>query len=128
MSKYTIGVDFGTLSGRALLVNVETGEELASAVLDYPHAVMDNTLPSGKKLAPDWALQHPQDYLDVFAHTVPTILNESGISPEDVIGVGVDFTACTLIPVKADGTPLCFLEKYQDEPHAYIKLWKHHAA
>ena len=128
MAKYVIGVDFGTLSGRALLVNVETGEELSTAVYEYPHAVMDEALPSGKELPPDWALQHPQDYLDVFAHTIPAVLKEAGVSAEDVIGVGIDFTACTLLPVKADGTPLCFLEQYKDEPHAYIKLWKHHAA
>lgn len=128
MSKYSIGVDFGTLSGRALLVNVENGEELATAVYDYPHAVMDEVLPSGRQLAPDWALQHPQDYLDVFSHTIPAVLKEAGIQAEDVIGVGIDFTACTLLPVKADGTPLCFLDKYKDEPHAYVKLWKHHAA
>ncbi len=128
MAKYVIGVDFGTLSGRALLVNVENGEELATAVYDYPHAVIDEALPSGKPLAPDWALQHPKDYLDVLARTVPAVLKESGVSAEDVIGVGIDFTACTLLPVKEDGTPLCFLPQYKDEPHAYIKLWKHHAA
>ncbi|MBH1941944.1 ribulokinase [Mobilitalea sibirica] len=128
MAKYTIGVDFGTLSGRALLVNVETGEELATAVYNYPHGVMDETLPNGRQLPPDWALQHPQDYLDVLAHTIPEVLKESGISAEDIIGVGIDFTACTLLPVKADGTPLCFLDKYRNEPHSYIKLWKHHAA
>jgi len=128
MAKYSIGVDFGTLSGRALLVNVETGEELADAAFDYPHGVMDEELPCGKKLATDWALQHPQDYLDVFANTIPEVLRKAGCSPDDVIGVGIDFTACTLLPVKSDGTPLCFLDKYREEPHAYIKLWKHHAA
>lgn len=128
MSKYSIGVDFGTLSGRAVLVDVSTGAELASSVLDYPHAVMDETLPSGIRLGVDWALQHPQDYLDVFAHTIPDVLRQTGVNPADVIGVGIDFTACTLLPVKADGTPLCFLEQFQDNPNAYIKLWKHHAA
>ncbi|MGB8451097.1 MAG: ribulokinase [Anaerocolumna sp.] len=128
MPKYSIGVDFGTLSGRALLVNVKTGEELGAATSEYPHAVMDETLPDGKKLAPDWALQHPLDYLEVFAKTIPAVLKESSVSHEDVIGVGIDFTACTILPVKADGTPLCLLDKYKSDPHAYIKLWKHHAA
>lgn len=128
MAKYSIGLDFGTLSGRALLCNVETGEELATAVYDYPHAVMDTALPSGKKLKSDWALQHPQDYLDVVRITIPQVLEQSGVSAADVIGVGVDFTACTILPVFADGTPLCFLDAYRDEPHAYVKLWKHHAA
>ena len=78
---YTIGLDFGTLSGRAVLVDTRYGDEVAEAVFDYPHAVMDSELPSGLKLPPDWALQHPQDYLDVFAHTVPAMLEQSGISP-----------------------------------------------
>ena len=73
MPKYSIGVDFGTLSGRAVLVNVAPGEELADSVFDYPHGVMDETLPDGTRLGVDWALQHPQDYLDVFSHTIPEI-------------------------------------------------------
>ena len=128
MAKYSIGVDYGTLSGRALIVNNETGEELASSVFDYPHAVMSETIPTGKKLGVDWALQHPQDYLDVLTNTIPAVLKESGVDKNDVTGIGLDFTACTLLPVKKDGTPLCFMEEYKDEPHAYVKLWKHHAA
>ena len=113
MGKYAIGVDFGTLSGRAVLVDVQTGEELASSTFEYPHAVMDEALPDGTKLGPDWALAHPQDYLDVFAHTIPAVLAETRVAPEDVIGVGVDFTACTVLPTKLDGTPLCFLEQFK---------------
>ncbi|HHW71275.1 MAG TPA: ribulokinase [Clostridiales bacterium] len=128
MTKYTIGIDFGTLSGRAVLVNVKTGEEIASAVYEYPHGVMDERLPSGRELGHDWALQHPQDYIDVLANTIPAVLKDADIAPSDVIGVGTDFTACTLLPVKADGTPLCFLPEFKDNPHAYVKLWKHHAA
>ncbi|WOC31960.1 MULTISPECIES: ribulokinase [Caproicibacterium] len=128
MAKYTIGVDYGSLSGRAVLVNVQTGEEVASAVYEYPHAVMDETLWDGTKLGPDWALQHPQDYLDVLKETIPAVLAESKADPADVIGIGTDFTACTILPVKADGTPLCFLPEFEHNPHAYVKMWKHHAA
>lgn len=128
MAKYTIGVDFGTLSGRAVLVNVNTGEEVASSVYEYPHGVMDSELPSGKKLGKDWALEHPMDYLEVLYNTIPSVIKESGVSGDDVIGIGTDFTACTLVACKKDGTPLCFLPEYKDEPHAYVKLWKHHAA
>ncbi len=128
MSKYAIGIDYGTLSGRALLVDVETGAELATSVYDYPHAVMDTALPSGKKLKADWALQHPQDYIDVLTKTIPAVLKDSGVDAKDVVGVGVDFTACTLLPTLKDGTPLCFLDEYKNEPHSYVKLWKHHAA
>lgn len=128
MAKYTIGVDYGTLSGRAVLVNVKTGEEVASSVYEYPHGVMDSELPSGKKLGKDWALEHPMDYLEVLFNTIPAVIKESGISGDDVIGIGTDFTACTIVACKKDGTPLCFLPEYKDEPHAYVKLWKHHAA
>ncbi len=125
---YTIGLDFGTLSGRAVLVDTRDGSEIAESVFDYPHAVMDERLPSGKRLPPDWALQHPQDYIDVFANTIPAVLADSDVDPADVMGLGIDFTASSPMPTKADGTPLCFLEELKDEPHAYIKLWKHHAA
>lgn len=126
--KYTIGVDFGTLSARAVLVEVPGGQEVAAAVYEYPHGVMDEQLPSGRRLPSDWALQDPADYLQALGHTIPAVLREAGVSPDDVIGVGTDFTACTVLPVKADGTPLCFLPQWKDEPHAYVKLWKHHAA
>ena len=126
---YTIGIDFGTLSGRAVLVDTRDGREVASAVFDYPHGVIDEALPgSGRKLPPDWALQDPQDYLDVLVNTVPAVLRQSGIDPNDVVGIGTDFTACSPLPVKQDGTPLCFLPEFRDEPHAYVKLWKHHAS
>ena len=128
MSKYSIGIDYGSLSGRAVLVSLETGAEVATSVLEYPHAVMDETLPCGKKLGVDWALQHPQDYLDVLQTTIPDVLKQANVSSDDIVGVGIDFTACTVLPTKADGTPLCLIDEYKSEPHAYVKLWKHHAA
>ena len=128
MKTYTIGVDFGTLSGRCVLVDCENGREIAEAVCQYPHGVMDDCLPSGKKLPPLYALQHPEDYLQVLRETVPSVLKKAGVSAQQVAGVGIDFTACTLLPVDKEGTPLCMLARYADEPHAYVKLWKHHAA
>ncbi len=124
-----IGVDFGTLSGRAVVVRVSDAAELASAVHPYAHGVMDRTLAStGAQLPPDWALQVPSDYVDVLRTAVPEALAASGVSPQDVIGLGTDFTACTMVPVLADGTPLCEVPGLADRPHAYVKLWKHHAA
>ena len=129
MSKYSIGVDFGTLSARALLVDVETGKEIATAANNYKHAVIDETMVySGKKLPQDFALQHPQDYLDSLEYTVKKVLEDSKVDPSDIIGLAIDFTACTVLPVYKDGLPLCLTEKYKENPHAYIKLWKHHAA
>ena len=128
-NKYVIGVDYGTLSGRALLVRVSDGAEVATSVFEYPHAVIEDILPtSGAKLAPDWALQVPADYLEVLKNTVPAVLRESGISPDDVIAIATDFTACTALPVKSDGTPLCEVSEFSKNPHAFVKLWKHHSA
>jgi L-ribulokinase len=130
-TKYTIGLDFGTESGRAVLVEVATGKEVATTVYPYQNGVIDEKLPiPGKdiQLDPDWALQDPQDYIRTFQNTVPAVLLKSGVAAEDVIGVGIDFTACTMLPVKADGTPLCTLPEYRENPHAWVKLWKHHAA
>lgn len=129
--KYSIGVDFGTESGRALLVDVTDGREVATSVYQYEHGVIDGRLPvPGKEitLEPDWALQDPEDYLRTFQHTIPAVLQESGIDPANVIGVGIDFTACTMLPARKDGTPLCMLPEYRERPHAWVKLWKHHAA
>lgn len=129
LAKYTIGVDYGSQSGRAVLVDVKSGKEVATAVKEYTHGVMDEFLPDGiTKLKNDWALQHPNDYLEVLQKTIPTILKESGISPNDVIGVAIDFTASTILPIRADGTPLCTEEAFVGNPHSYVKLWKHHAA
>ncbi len=129
VKKYSIGVDFGTLSGRAVLVDVSNGDEVATAVKEYTHGVMDEYLPDGKtKLGVDWALQHPKDYMEVFQFTIPELLKKTGVKPDQVVGVGIDFTACTMLPVDSKGTPLCFFPEFESEPNAYIKLWKHHAA
>jgi len=128
-NKYVIGVDYGTESGRVLLVDVETGAEVATHVTAYPHGVIDESLPgSGVKLEYDWALQHPGDYLDVLRQSVPEVLRVAGVHPDSVIGIGIDFTACTMMPLDREGTPLCLGEQWRDNPHAWVKLWKHHAA
>ena len=128
-NKYTIGVDYGTQSGRAVLVNLANGQEVADHVTPYRHHVIDEFLPgSGKRLEHDWALQHPGDYLEVLQVSVPAVIQQSGIDPADVIGIGIDFTACTMLPVDELGEPLCFHPELADQPHSWVKLWKHHAA
>lgn len=125
---HVIGVDFGTLSGRAVVVRVSDGAELASAVHDYEHAVMDTTLASsGVTLPPEWALQDPNDYREVLRTAVPEAVKAAGIDPATVIGIATDFTASTPLPVLSDGTPMCEVDGFRDRPHAYVKLWKHHA-
>ncbi|WPF83043.1 ribulokinase [Sanguibacter sp. 4.1] len=135
-----VGVDYGTLSGRAVVVRVHDGAELGTGVHEYPHAVMDRQLTTGPaweagtpvSLAPDWALQVPQDYVDVLKVAVPAAIAQAqadhGIDVADIIGIGTDFTACTMVPTTSDGTPLCELDGLGDRPHAYVKLWRHHAA
>jgi L-ribulokinase len=128
MGKYALGIDFGTLSARALVAEIGTGRELASFSMDYPHGVMDDALPDGTRLPPDWALQHPGDYVDALKAVVPEALKRSGVPAEEIAGVGIDFTACTVLPVDASNTPLCLKPEWAKNPHAYVKLWKHHAA
>src|SRR6266567_7897269 len=105
--RFALGVDFGTLSGRALLVDVETGEEVASAVQRYPDGVIEDSLPGDqKRLTPNTALQNPADYMQVLERAIPRVLRAARARPEQVIGVGTDFTSCTMLPTLADGTPL----------------------
>ena len=129
---YTLGLDFGTLSVRALIVDARDGRTVAEAVSEYPHGVMDSALADGTPLPPRFALQHPQDYLDSMTAAIRKALatahTAEGITPEDIAAMGVDFTACTMLPVDGTGTPLCLDPAFAADPHAYVKLWKHHGA
>jgi L-ribulokinase len=126
---HVVGVDFGTLSARAVVVDTEDGTELAAAVHEFEHGVMDDRLAAtGAELPPQWALQDPADYVEALRTAVPAAVRTAGIAPGDVVGLGTDFTASTPLPVLADGTPLCQVTGFEDRPHAYVKLWKHHAA
>lgn len=127
MGRYALGLDFGTESVRALVVDCGNGEEVAEAVVPYAHGVITENLPGLREpLPPDFALQHPEDYIDACVAAISGVTKV--ISPEDIIGVGVDFTACTILPIKRDGTPLMKIEPFRKNPHAWVKLWKHHAA
>ena len=128
-TKYALGIDYGTESARTVLVDLHDGHEVTTAVYAYADGVIDEKLPGTTiHLEPDWALQNPEDYLRAITTTVPTVLAVSGVAAEDIIGIGIDFTACTMMPTKGDGTPLCMLPQFRQNPHAWVKLWKHHAA
>jgi len=130
-ARYTIGIDFGTESARAVLVDVSDGRELGVELYTYRNGVINEHLPAPNDdivLGSEWALQDPSDYLETFRETIPPLLRRTGVEPSDVIGIGIDFTACTMLPTTLDGTPLCFLDAFRREPHAWVKLWKHHAA
>jgi L-ribulokinase len=129
MTDHVVGVDFGTLSGRAVVVRAGDGEELGSAETIYPSAVMDERLAAtGAALPPNWALQDPDDYIEVLRRAVPEAVAAAGVDPSSVVGIATDFTACTMVPVLADGTPLSRVDAWRSHPHAWVKLWKHHAA
>jgi L-ribulokinase len=129
MERFALGLDFGTLNARALLVNVENGDEISQSTYSYPDGVINEILPNTQtRLGSDWALQNPADYLTALKHIIPDILNKSGINSEEIIGIGVDFTSCTILPIDKYGTPLCMRNEWRRNPHAWVKLWKHHAA
>ena len=124
-----VGVDYGTLSARAVVVRASDGAELGSAVHEYANGVIERTLPTGgPALPPDWALQDPSDYIESLRQAVPAALRAAGVDASDVVGIATDFTASTPLPVLSDGTPLCSLPELAERPHAWPKLWKHHAA
>jgi L-ribulokinase len=126
---YVVGVDFGTLSARAVVVDGADGAELGSAVHEFEHGVMDRALAAtGAELPPQWALQDPADYIEALRTTVPAAVRAAGIPAQEVVGIATDFTASSPMPVLSDGTPLCQVSGFEDRPHAYVKLWKHHAA
>lgn len=124
---YAVGIDFGTLSARAVLLDLETGSIVAEALSEYAHGVI-TALPEGNPLPDGYALQHPKDYLDALSACFASLWQTSGVSPSAVVGLGIDFTASTLLPVDGKGEPLCFSTVFKDEPHAYAKLWRHHGA
>lgn len=127
--KYVLGVDYGTESGRVLLADVADGREVAVHVTPYRHGVIQESLPeTNVALGDAFALQHPGDYLEVLVQSVPAVMRQSGITPDDVIGIGVDFTTCTMLPVDENLAPLCFHPDLRTNPHSWVKLWKHHAA
>ncbi|SEI01110.1 L-ribulokinase [Halobacillus karajensis] len=128
-TKYAIGVDYGTESGRVVLVSLANGEEVADHVTPYPHGVIDERLPGTTiELGHEWALQHPNDYIEVLEQSIPAVINSSRVDPEDIIGLGIDFTACTMLPIDENGLPLSFSDSWKNDPHSWVKLWKHHAA
>lgn len=127
MSKYALGLDFGTTSVRALAVDCATGDEVTEAVQVYEHGVITKNLPGNNEPLPhEFALQHPQDYIESCTIAISKVLQH--IQAREIIGIGVDFTACTILPIKKDGTPMMKIGKFRNNPHAWVKLWKHHAA
>jgi L-ribulokinase len=99
-----VGVDFGTLSARAVVVRAGDGAELGTGVGEYAHGAIERTLPSSRQpLPPDWALQDPEDWRTALSTAVADAMRDAGADPAAVVGIGTDFTACTVLPVLRDG-------------------------
>ncbi|WP_191566346.1 ribulokinase [Metabacillus idriensis] len=127
--KFVIGVDFGTESARALLVDTHNGEIVASSVSYYPNGVITENLPDSNISLPlKWALQHPRDYLHSLKESIRSCMGDCKVNREDIVGLAIDFTASTILPVKESGIPLCFDDTYKNNPHSWVKLWKHHSS
>ena len=129
MPRYALGFDYGTESVRVLVVDVASGHIAGQAVQAYRHGVLDTTLPSSStRLAADYAFQHPQDWLDDLGTACRAAVVQAKVTGDQIVGIGVDFTSCTMMPALRDGTPLCMVEKFRNVPLAWPKLWKHHGA
>ena len=125
---FTVGLDFGTLSCRAVLTDTANGAIAAEESMSYPHGVLEEYLPDGTPLKGSWALQHPGDYTDVLTALVPALLKNAGVDSGAVVGIGIDFTASTVVPLDKAYVPLCLRDAFSSRPHAWVKLWKHHGA
>ena len=124
METYTLGVDFGSLSARAVICRVRDGEVIAQHERAYPHAVMTDVLPDGTKIPAGFFLQHPLDYVLALEESVRGAMALSQLEKEQIIGLALDFTGCTILPLDESGEPLCLKEEFQSHPHAYVNMWK----
>ncbi|MFC6487771.1 FGGY-family carbohydrate kinase [Nitratireductor sp. GCM10026969] len=118
--RYLIGLDYGTESARGVLIDAETGAQVASHTVDYPNGVMTR-MRDGAELPRGWALQDASDYL-VAAREILTVLGTG----KHIESIGIDFTASSPMPAHADGRALS--QTHPDSGHAYVKLWKHASA
>lgn len=139
--KYVIGLDYGTLSARAVLVSVNDGSVIAESVYSYPHGILRSVAKSisdgadllggeegSTELPADYALQEIDDYINAMYHTVREVVEKSDCQAQNVIGIGIDATSSTFLPLLESGQPLCKTEQFRENPHAQLKLWKHHGA
>lgn len=125
--KYAIGIDYGTGSGRIIIVNIYTGEVISISVVKYKSGTIQSSL-NNQPIPNTYALQDATDYMDVLIEGIPSALKQANINKEDIVGVGIDFTSSTIVIADEQLQPLSSKENFKNNPHAYVKLWKHHGA
>jgi L-ribulokinase len=124
----SLGLDFGTESVRAILVDA-TGKQRSIAADDYAHGQITDRLPgTSAPLPPRYALQSPSDWIESAVTATREAITIAKVSSDEIVGIGVDFTSCTMLPTQRDGKPLCQLDAFKNVPLAWPKLWKHHGA
>ena len=128
MSKYSIGIDLGTKSIRSLLVDIENGNEIASAVSYYRHGIMDESFFDSNSQTKEAALQDGLDYQESLFNSLKELLKISKVNKEDIVGIGIDSTCSTSLPVDKDFMPLSANPRFKNDKNAYVKMWKHHSA
>ena len=126
---FSIGIDFGTESGRVLIVD-KYGKIVSASIVHYKHKVITERLPTEKNtfIPKGYALQHPADYLEVLQKGIPSAIHKANITNKNIAGVGVAFTSSTILAIDNNLVPLCLHERYRESPQAWVKLWKHHGA
>ena len=127
--KYALGFEFKTKTAEAILVDVNNGKTVASAINNYQYGLITKKLPGTDiELNPHWSLHHPNDYINALKRTVPKLLKESQVQPNQIIGIGIAFEGSIIIPTLKDGTPLALVDEFKNEPHAWPKHWKQQTA
>jgi L-ribulokinase len=121
-------LDFGTGSARALVVDTATGQSLGEQVVGYPRGARDAASHGGLSLPPRWVIQQPDDFLQAARALLRWLGTFAAGRDLRIAAIAVSATSCTVLPCLADGTPMTALAEFADEKHAWVKLWKHHAA
>ena len=128
MSKYSIGIDLGTKSIRAVLVDIDNGREISNSVSDYKHGILDSSYFKNEGIKDESAFQDPLDYKESLFECLKKLLLNTDINKKDIVGIGIDSSCSTFFPIDKKFNPLSINSKYKNDKNAYVKMWKHHSA
>src|SRR5699024_1368904 len=125
--KYSIGVDCGTGSGRVLIVDTKTGAVVGMSVIHFKNEKVKRNLVN-VNIPYSFSLQDPTEYLRVLKEGIPEAIKKAGIHKNQIVGLGIDATSASILPTDDQFNPLSEYKIFKNEPHSYLKLWKHHGA